>query len=104
MEPFSATIPGLKPENGEARVTRPLRDNRFWIGETLYPRYVEYSQRQRALFRAYDGVAYRVFGGRATKPILSREDFNEALEEVQQRRQELLEARADVVDVMAELS
>lgn len=88
----------------EPSVVRLLRDNRFWIGEQLYPRYAAYADRQRALVRAYTGVTSNLSIVRPNEPIRNREAFKRALERAQQRRQELLEARSDVVDVMSELS
>jgi hypothetical protein len=84
-------------------ITLMLRDNRFWIGEALYPRYVEYSERQRALVQAYKAVSYRVLVQRAAHAIRTRQALDDALAQVQERRQELIDARSDVVDVMNEL-
>ena len=87
----------------EAGVTRLLRDNRFWIGEDLYPRYLDYSKRQHALVHTYPALRYRLYSRGATNPIRSREALNDALALVRARRNELLQARADVFGVMTRL-
>jgi hypothetical protein len=72
-------------EKREPAIGLMLRDNRFWIGEALYPRYVEYSKRQRALVHAYQGITYRLLSRRATEPIRTRAALDEALARVQKR-------------------
>jgi hypothetical protein len=112
---------------GQERLIARLRSNRFWIGERLYPEYVEYVASQMRLHEAYRNAsdtlirevsvrvdefnAYVAQGkkglseaDRASLIAESRAVYDEAMREVRERKRELDESRADVFSAMERLS
>lgn len=82
-------------DRSERTVANLLRENRFWIGEDLYPTYRDYVTRQHALAVAYENFLFTKKGSVA--------GYNKELRRIRERKRELLDARSDVFSVMADL-
>jgi hypothetical protein len=99
-----------------ARLTALIETNRFWIGERLYPKYVNYKARQNKLLNAYKdlqvGLTRLLLStegnfsaeGRASLLTKLRAARSRVLRNVEERLRELNESRTDVFSAMESLS
>jgi hypothetical protein len=91
-----------------------LNANRFWIGERLYPRYVEYFATQKRLLAAYQDVADAITETYVRGRTHGKRDaalqeelivtYERGMQRVKERARELKVSRADVFSAMERLS